>query len=518
MLGVALLAPTAQAGAVGTHACTFPLVGTETIDADYTVAATDAADGITISARYSARGEPVLLMPLIGAADFAGTAEVQLKVTRLDGTTQVISTELAIPRTPAPQEPTAPELAFAASGTTPPLEVPAGGFAQVAVTLVMLNLTAYDSGGSPVDGLGSSADSDLSASSFDIPCAAGTAPSAGALMPASSAKSAISTAEYQCTWAALGTQPTTISASLSLPESIAVGDFTPAADYRLSVAMRGGAWAELSKRGVARLKGQATSDQEISWLEQHLTLRAPLAMSPVYLPADAPGDGGFVLAASGTLPRVMLPAADVTTWSEQRLRFNLVATTRTGTVIDGIGTPTDTDKRTDTFDVSCVPDAGTRLLRRYSTAPQSTPSPPTPTPAPQQPSPTPQAAAPTPTPAPAAPLTAREQDAPPAPAPTPTPTPPAEIVVDHRVLRFRGFLIALKYAASCPRRATIVVSARSNGRTLRVRKRVRVRRATRGCTVSTVIRLTPELANQRALTVRITGAGLLTASRRLPLY
>lgn len=534
LIGVLAAASQATASGSGAHTCTLPFVKAETVDVEYAVAPSAAGDAIAITAHYAGRGETPILMPLIGAATFSGTAEVQLRVTRPDGSTQSIGARLTIPRTDAPQDPYSPAVPFDASGATSPIDITSAGFSDVAVTLLALNLTAFDANGNPVDGLGSITDSDADPMSFDVPCADVDAPvSAGALTLPAGLSPAVTSAEYTCSWPVIGAQPATITASLDLPDSVPPGDFTPVANYRLSIAMRGNAWTELAKRSFGAFAGLVTSDQEIVWGQNRLTLRAPLTLPSTTLPLTNPGTGGFVLPAAGTLPRILLPTSDATTWFEQRLLMSLRPTGVGGAVLANLGASTDSDKRPETFDVPCVPDTGTRLLRRYAL---TTSSPASPTPAPTaSPSPTP-APVPSSTPAPtAAPLSGSSspEDAPtrsalpgspvapqpgPAPAPTPSPTPPTEIVVDHRVLRFRGLLIALRYAATCPRRATIVIFARDEGRTVKMRRHVRVRRATRGCTVSGAIRLTAELASQRAVHVRVTGAGLSTTTRRLPLY
>lgn len=532
-LGALVSVPAAQANGLGTHRCTFPIVGQQPIDADYAAATSASGDAITMTASYVGHDNAATFMLLIGAATFDGTAEIELRLTRPDGSTHVIGAQLTIPRTDAPQEENPTELPFQATGTTTPVQFPAGGFTDISVTRATLNLTSYQADGQPIAGLGSITDLDGSTDSFDVGCSTDNPLSLGGLTAAAGAPTAAVTAtDYMCTWPTLGTRPATVYASVGLPPSLGPGDTTPITAHRLSVAVRGTTWNDLSVRRISRLRGSATSEQEFVGPTSTLVIRTPLAVGQTTVPAQAPGDGGFALPAIGTLPSLTLPSGGGATWREQRLLLNLSAITPTGAVINGLGTATDSDRRPETFDLPCVPLTNPRVLLQYGT-PAATPTPPAGTPSPT-PSPTPVAtpvSAPQPTPT-AAPLSADAPAGPPAAAPqpaaaprpapsvapSPTPRPTPEIVVDGGVLRFRGLVIAVRYGAACPARATVRVVAHSGGHALRMRRHVRIRRVFGGCSPASAFRLTPQLARQRALRIRISGAGLLTTTRRLPLY
>ncbi|QWF82711.1 fibronectin type III domain-containing protein [Amycolatopsis sp. CA-230715] len=330
----------AQGELTQNYSCTFPLIGPQNVAVTIkttqpsTIATGKLTPAIEITAVSNAGKTATQGLRLVGAETIKGTAKATSVVT-MPGTqgSQTVKVSSDVPNQPIPA--VGNDLVVNATGSAPALRFDQPGTATLAVTDLELEMTPLRADGTPTE---------LKTFTSDCTPAQGqdtilqTYTVTG---PAVTPETIVGTGNhpplhqvYSCPFPLIGNQDVSVDINATLPDKIAVGEYTPKID--ITAVSNAGKTATQGLRlvGAETIKGSALATSLVSSPQGHLAVGVPTAIPQQPIPAEG---NDLVVNASGSAPSLRFDKPGTATLSVHDLVLTMTPLTASGAET-GLGT------------------------------------------------------------------------------------------------------------------------------------------------------------------------------------
>ncbi|GAA1987235.1 fibronectin type III domain-containing protein [Amycolatopsis minnesotensis] len=349
----------AQGELAQNYSCTFPLIGNQNVSVNIkttqpsTIATGKLTPAIEITAVSNAGKTATQGLRLVGAETIKGTAKATSTVT-MPGTqgNQTVKVSTDVPNQPIPA--VGNDLVVNATGSAPALRFDQPGTATLAVTDLELEMTPLRADGTPTE-LGTFVSDCTPAQGQDTILQTYTVTG-----PAVAPEAVVGTGNhpplhqvYSCPFPLIGNQDVSVDINATLPDKIAVGEFTP--KIGITAVSNAGKTATQGLRlvGAETIKGSALATSLVSSPQGHLAVGVPTAIPSQPIPAEG---NDLVVNAAGAAPSLRFDKPGTATLSVHDLVLTMTPLTASGAET-GLGT----------FVADCTPANGqTNVLHTFT--------------------------------------------------------------------------------------------------------------------------------------------------------